>query len=260
MDDRSLRVTHLPNLREQVADKIREAIIGGLFPAGMRLVERELCERLGVSRSSVREALRQLEVEGLVTNPPNKGPIVTVIDTATAQSIYQVRSVLESLAARLFVRNATTGHEAALNLAVDRLAQAYESGNLSKTLPAKTQFYQALLDGAGNPVIADLLRTLNSRISQLRGTSLSSPNRLIESIAEIRALKKALASRDEEAAAQACEDHITKAAEAALQALSTEAPPASKDQKTAKGRRRADQAGSALRLPRSHYRRAPTVA
>ena len=87
MDDRSLRIAHPPNLREQVAEKIRDAIVGGTFPPGMRLIERELCERLGVSRSSIREALRQLEVDGLVTNPPNRGPTVTVIDAATAQSI-----------------------------------------------------------------------------------------------------------------------------------------------------------------------------
>src|ERR1700742_2706582 len=221
MDDRSLRIAHPPNLREQVAEKIRDAIVGGTFPPGMRLIERELCERLGVSRSSIREALRQLEVDGLVTNPPNRGPTVTVIDAGTAQSIYQVRSALESLAARLFVRNATAAHAAALSDAVDRLADAYASGSLSRTLPAKSAFYQALFDGAGNPVITDVLRTLNSRISQLRGTSLSSPNRLTESIAEIRTLQNALISRDEEAAARACEDHIAKAAHAALQALNT---------------------------------------
>lgn len=219
MADQSLRISHAPSLREQVADKLREAIVSGLFPAGMRLVERELCERLGVSRSSIREALRQLEVEGLVTTPPNKGPAVTVIDAATARSIYQVRSALESQAARLFVRNASVSHLEKLTLAVQRLARAYRSGNLSETLPAKTTFYQTLLEGAGNPVITDLLRNLNSRISQLRGMSLSSPNRLVESIAEIRTLEAALLARDEDVAARACEDHIAKAAEAALEAL-----------------------------------------
>jgi GntR family transcriptional regulator, trigonelline degradation regulator len=214
-----LRIAHAPNLREQVADKMRDAIVSGLFRPGMRLVERELCEQLGVSRSSIREALRQLEVEGLVTTPPNKGPAVTVIDAATARSIYQVRSVLESLAARLFVRNARSSHVASLTAAVERLALAYESGSLSEKLPAKTAFYQTLLDGAGNPVVTELLRNLNSRISQLRGRSLSSPNRLVESIAEIRALQAALIARDEDAAALACEAHITKAAEAAFQNL-----------------------------------------
>jgi len=234
MDDRSLRIAHPPNLREQVAEKIRDAIVGGVFAPGMRLVERELCERLGVSRSSIREALRQLEVEGLVTNPPNRGPTVTVIDAAMAQSIYQVRSALESLAARLFVRHATAAHAAALSVAVDRLAKAYESGSLSRTLPAKNAFYQALLEGAGNPVIADALRTLNSRISQLRGTSLSSPNRLTESISEIRTLERALVARDEEAAARACEHHIAKAAHAALEALTAPAaPPTERTKKVA---------------------------
>jgi GntR family transcriptional regulator, trigonelline degradation regulator len=220
MTDHSLRVAHAPNLRDQVAEKLREAIVSGIFPPGMRLVERDLCDRLGVSRSSVREALRQLEVEGLVTTPPNKGPAVSVIDVATARSIYEVRSALESLAVRLFVRNATSLHMEGLARAVKQLARAYESGSLSKTLPAKNAFYQALLEGAGNPVISDLLRNLNSRISQLRGTSLSSPNRLVDSLAEIHALHAALVSRDEDLAARTCEEHIAKAAEAALAALS----------------------------------------
>ncbi len=231
MDDHSLRIAHLPNLREQVADKIREAIVSGRFAGGLRLVERELCELLGVSRSSIREALRQLEVEGLVTTPPNRGPTVTLIDAATAQSIYEVRSALESLAARLFVRHASERHLEQLEKAVEKLALAYNSESLSKTLPAKTDFYQALLNGAGNPVIADLLRTLNSRISSLRATSLSSPNRLADSIAEIRTLLKALSARDEEGAARACEDHVRNAAEAALATLPKQAPAASEQRK-----------------------------
>lgn len=216
-----LRVIPSPNLREQVADSIRDAIVSGAFVPGLRLIERNLCGNLGVSRSSVREALRQLEAEGLVTNSPNRGPFVAVMDPTTALSIYQVRSALESLAVRLFVRNANSLQQKALATAVDRLAEAYQSRDLSDLLPIKGEFYRVLLEGAGNPVISDQLRTLNSRISQLRGASLSSPNRLLDSLAEIRELQSAIASRDEEAAVKACELHVSKAARAALQMLTT---------------------------------------
>jgi DNA-binding GntR family transcriptional regulator len=113
------------------------------------------------------------EVEGLVTNPPAKAPTVTVVDRATAPSIRQVRSALERFAVRLFVRHATQAHEAALSVSLKRLAVAHASGILSQTLPAENAFYEARLDGADHPVIADMLRTLNSRVSQLRGASLS---------------------------------------------------------------------------------------
>jgi GntR family transcriptional regulator, trigonelline degradation regulator len=219
MVESSLRVVHAPNLRDVVADKLREAIVNGIFSPGTRLVERDLCERLGVSRSSIREALRQLEVEGLIANAPNKGPSVAVVDVAAAQAIYEVRSALESLAARLFVRHASDAQLDKLKTAVKNLEKAYATGDLTKTLPAKTAFYDALLDGAWNPIIADLLRMLNSRISQLRGASLSTPNRLAESLAEIRALETALIARDEKAAALACETHIDLAAKAALKNL-----------------------------------------
>ncbi|MBE2212838.1 MAG: GntR family transcriptional regulator, partial [Opitutaceae bacterium] len=100
-DDMSMRVQTLPGLREQVAERLRMAIATGKFPAGARLIERELCEMMGVSRTSLREALRELQADGLITLQPNKGLSVSTVTEETARSIYEVRAMLEGLAARL---------------------------------------------------------------------------------------------------------------------------------------------------------------
>ena len=93
-------------LRLQVLDGLRRAIIEGRLAPGARLTERELTEMMGVSRTVIREALRQLETEGLIANVPNKGPVVRALSLAEAKDLYTIRAVLEGLAARLFVQNA----------------------------------------------------------------------------------------------------------------------------------------------------------
>jgi DNA-binding GntR family transcriptional regulator len=222
--DESLKVAVHPSLREQVAERIRDAIVSGRFAPGARLIERELCELLGVSRTSVREALRELESEGLVTSVPNRGPIVSVVSAKVARDIYQVRTVLEGLAARLFARNASDAQIDALERAVDRLEEIYRNYAPGPFLTAKSEFYRILFEGADNEAAATMLRTIHTRVSQLRVLSISNAQRAETSITEIRLFLAALRARDEDAAWRACITHIENAAAAALAVL--EAPEA----------------------------------
>src|ERR1700754_1197613 len=89
-------------LRHSVTESIRNAILLGRFKGGERLPERALCEMTGVSRTLVREALRQLESEGLITVLPHRGPVVASLSVKQAEGIYQVRIELEGLACQLF--------------------------------------------------------------------------------------------------------------------------------------------------------------
>jgi DNA-binding GntR family transcriptional regulator len=215
-DDLSMRVQTLPGLREQVAERLRMAIATGKFPAGTRLIERELCEMMGVSRTSLREALRELQTDGLITLQPNRGLSVSVITEKTARSIYEVRAMLEGLAARLFARNATSEQIKALRQSVNRLAEVYENFSAEEFIAAKTRFYDVLLEGAGNEVAADMLRRIHTRASQLRVVSLSSSERAHQSIRELRDFVDALEKRDEELAWRLCVAHVEAAAAAAL--------------------------------------------
>ena len=219
MSDDSLRVRSSPTLRQLVVDRLRDAIETGQIAPGTRLIERDLCERLGVSRTSVREALRELEAAELITTQANRGPIVSIVTAEMARSIYEVRTVLEGLAARMFARHATSAQVTALEDSVERLACVYGDYTAAGFLKAKAEFYRILLEGAGNPVAADMLRAIHTRVSQLRATSLSDPARAQESLAEIRAFVAALVARDEDAAWDLCVRHVQNAADAALRML-----------------------------------------
>src|ERR1700744_6795818 len=99
---------HVPrastSLRVLVEDRLRQAIRTGVLKPGQRLIERELCELTGVGRTSIREALRQLEAEGLVTTIPHRGPSVSTISLDEARQLYAVRALLEGHAGREFAR------------------------------------------------------------------------------------------------------------------------------------------------------------
>ena len=219
-NDISMRVTAVAApVRRQTAKVLRNAITSGRFAPGQRLVERDLCELLGVSRPSVREALRELESDGLIDIIPNRGPSVKNLTATDAVSVYQVRASLEALAARLFVEHATDVQVEQLGTAVDQLADAYDSLDVERILAAKQEFYDVFFEGSGNNVIQSLLRSLNDRVTLLRRLTLTSPKRAKQSIREIRGLVAAIRRRDADAAAEASEHHIQRAAKVALKGL-----------------------------------------
>jgi DNA-binding GntR family transcriptional regulator len=218
--DSSMRVAPVAApIRSQVVETLRTAITTGRFSPGQRLVEKDLCDLLGVSRPSVREALRELESEGLIQTIPNRGPLVSRLTPQDAAGIYEVRGVLEALAAKLCAERATADQIKSLGVSVDALEAASRSGDVEQVLVAKKRFYETLLEGSQNVIIPSLLRTMNARITQLRRVSLSSTERLPETIKEIRAVVAAIKARDPEAAFQASLKHIEKAKKVATAKL-----------------------------------------
>jgi DNA-binding GntR family transcriptional regulator len=206
-------------LRHQVENVIRQAIMSGRFAPGARLIERELCETLGVSRTSVREALRRLEAEKLVRSVPHKGPVVAIMSKQEAAELYAIRGLLEGFAAGEFARIADDAAiaqfgEKAKALRVQALAQ-----DQAGVLKAKTELYDVLLDNCGNGLVKEILTSLYSRVNLLRATSLMHPDRLPTSLREIDKLFKALKARDAGAAEAAARLHVSNAEKAAMRML-----------------------------------------
>ncbi|HEY9280025.1 MAG TPA: GntR family transcriptional regulator [Eoetvoesiella sp.] len=204
------------SLKQQVIDRLRGAILDGSFSSGQKLVEKDLCAMLGISRTLLREALQHLEAEQLITNVPHKGPMVAVVDEAEARAIYQVRQALEGLAGEGFAQNASAEQMHALRQSIEYLESEDVVSTTQKLLGAKNRFYEALLKGCGNQIVANVLTQLNNRITLLRRLSLAQTGRIQETRKELTAIADALESRNSALAKQLCEEHVAKAAQIAM--------------------------------------------
>src|SRR6202023_1292656 len=203
-------------LRRQVLDELRQSIIAGRLAPGSRLLERELIAMMGVSRTVIREALRQMESEGLVANIPNKGPVVRELTLAEAKDLYSIRAVLEGLAARLFTENASPAQKKLLEQALKATAQSYENGDPTTILEAKNRFYEVLFEGAGSETLSSMIGTLHVRIWRWRALGLSHPqsstDRSKESMEGLRGMLAAIKARDPGLAERTIWAEVTKAA------------------------------------------------
>jgi GntR family transcriptional regulator, trigonelline degradation regulator len=212
-------------LRRQVLEELRQSIIAGRLKPGCRLVERELIAMMGVSRTVIREALRQLESEGLVEVIPNKGPIVRELTLAEARDLYSVRAVLEGLAARLFAENAKKHDVEALESELDVIAEAYEGGEHSLILEAKNRFYEILFEGAGSESLSLMIGLLHVRICRWRALGLGHPRRSSQrwkdSVERLRGLVQAVKKRDGALAEKILREEVTEAAAEVVRLLET---------------------------------------
>jgi DNA-binding GntR family transcriptional regulator len=210
-------------LRRDVVDALRTAIIEGRLAPGARLTERELIEMTGVSRTVIREALRQLESEGVIETIPNKGPIVRKLTRDEAKDLYLIRSVLEGLAARMFVANATREDIAALSQALDETAIAYRDGDPENVLNAKNRFYDILFRGAGSETLSSMIATLHARIWRWRALGLGHPRRSRgrskEAVKGLRDLLKSIERRDADEAEEIARLEVSNAAKEVMRIL-----------------------------------------
>jgi len=203
-------------LRNRIIAALRSAIETGLLAPGTRLVEKDLCEQLDVSRTSLREALRELQADGNLEYTSNRSLTVSVISREDAENVYRIRSVLEALVVEQFIEKAGDADLRLLARDSDALKSAYRSGVLERMMVAKRAFYDRICSGAENGIAFDIINRLVLRTSSLRSRSLVRKERQQESIKEIDALVRAIQKRDVAAARQAAIDHVRHAARSAL--------------------------------------------
>lgn len=206
-------------LRQQVVRLVREDILEEKLVPGQRLVESALCEAYGVSRTVIREALRQLETEHLISVVPNLGPIVAVLSAEEIKAIYVVRASLEGLAGKLFAENASAEQRAELIKLRKRLDKEYRKGDVESREYIKADFYNQLTTGAGNEILTETLNSFHARIAIFRRYAFVDEARIEPSIEELEQIIEAAAvKRDGDAAWKACEHHILLAGDLAINA------------------------------------------
>jgi GntR family transcriptional regulator, trigonelline degradation regulator len=195
-------------VRAQLAQKLRRLVTDGIYKPGDRMTERELCERLSVSRPSVREALRQLEAEGLVDILPNRGPVVRMVGTSDVMELWEVRTALETLIARRFALHGTDRQIEELEKAIRAFDAALRSGDVGFIKSTKAALFEAFAAGANSEILTIYFRQVNARLSFLWSSSLMFPGRPAESIGELFALLTAIKNRNAAASEAAMLLHI----------------------------------------------------
>lgn len=205
--DLAIAVSERQSLNDKVLGALREAILSGVFKPGDRLVEGRLAERFGVSRNPVREALKALGNEGLITIVPRRGAVVTELSESEAADVVELRAALEGFSARLAARRLEPDAGEALARVLARGEEAAARGDIEELHQLNDQFHGQLANAGSNRVLADFMRTLRAKTHWLFASV--SRARAEESWREHAAILRAVLDRDEEMAALLASRHVT---------------------------------------------------
>ncbi len=206
-------------LREVVVENIRQAIISGQFPAGMRLMELQLAEEMGVSRTPVREAIRKMELEGLVVMIPRRGAYVANISIKDINEVYEVRTALDVLAAGLAAEKITDEEVAEMRRLIEVDRPLVAEKNYPKIIENDTAFHDIIYRASGNRRCMTIINNLREQITAIRGSSMPYPGRLEVMLEEHTAIVDAIAKHNAKKAQEAVRVHMENAERTLLRVI-----------------------------------------
>lgn len=198
-------------LREIVFEAIREAIINGDLKQGERLMETQLADEMGVSRTPVREAIRKLELEGFVVMIPRKGAYVAGLSLKDIVDVFEIRAALEALAGSLAAERMTDDELEELERLLVRIGECAERKDVEQFVELDTQFHDILFQASRNARLSQMINNLRDQIQRFRTTSLAYPGRLKYAFDEHKKIVEALSERNSELVAILAKDHIESA-------------------------------------------------
>ncbi len=198
---------YLP-LRDVVFNTLRQAILKGELAPGERLMEIQLAERLGVSRTPIREAIRKLELEGLVLMIPRKGAEVAKISEKSLRDVLEVRRSLEELAIELACQRMSDEEIEELQKAQDDFRSAVESGNVMRIAEADEAYHDVIFKGTGNDRLVQILNNLREQMYRYRLEYIKDEDKRQILLVEHDNILNALRQRHMEEAKEAMREHI----------------------------------------------------
>ncbi len=210
-------------LRELVFTTLRQAILKGELQPGERLMEIQLAEKMGVSRTPIREAIRKLANEGLVTMIPRKGAIVAGISEKMLRDVLQVRMTLEKMAYECAFGNITDEDIEQMRRAEAEFEEAVENGDLVGIAEADERFHFIIYSAANNDKLKEILTSLKENMYRYRMEYAKNRDARHELIEEHRAIMQTFADRDAENGLRYVERHIANQESAVLNKLKQEA-------------------------------------
>ena len=196
------------SLRGRVFHKIREDILTGRYSQNEAMKELQISKELGVSRTPVREALRQLELEGLVTIIPNKGAVVSGINAKDIADIYAIRSMIEGLSAQWAAENITEEQLDEFEEIVYLSEFHLKKGHIDQLYELDNKFHEMLYEASRSKILKHVLSDFHHYVQRVRRTSLSAPERAEKSINEHKAILEALRNGDGELARSLTNVHV----------------------------------------------------
>ncbi len=196
-------------LHDQVAGRVRDLITEGALEPGARIDETRLVERLGVSRTPFREALRTLAAEGLVVIRPSKGSVVRKWEPGEVLSMLEVLGHLERLAARLACERAPDAEIEALLALHERMMALYEARDRLPCFKLNQAFHSGLAAASGNGTLREVQGSIQARLKRIRFIGNDEPSRWACAVAEHEEMARALRARDGERLGEAMARHLT---------------------------------------------------
>jgi DNA-binding GntR family transcriptional regulator len=207
----SIRVKALP---QEVAKRIREMIRQGILKKGDRILEKPLCEALGVSRTPLREGLRLLSSEGLIELIPNRGARVIELSMRDVREMFFVMSILEGTCARECAKNIDEKGMEKLENLFDRLEKHFKERDHENYMAVNHSYHTLVQELAGNRILSEVINGLRQRILLYRYRQIYQPNRLDASMQEHRNLHAGFRRKNPEEAERLMKEHLMKQCEA----------------------------------------------
>lgn len=195
-------------IREVVYESIRSTLIEGKVPAGERFVEKEYSQRLNISRTPVREALKQLENEDLVEYIPRVGVVVKRITKEDVIEIYKIRESLEVLVAECAMENITPEEIIAINELLDVTEEMNNEGNIEKVIELFSEFNTLIYKASKMKRLPIMISNLNTYLQRFRNISILDNNRREKALLEHRLILNAIVSKDKELASSVIKNHL----------------------------------------------------
>ena len=207
------------SLRSKVFKALENDILEGIYKPGENLTEIKLSEQLGVSRTPIREAIRQLELEGLVKFVPNKGAVVLGITWEDIQDIYVIRTLIEGLAVRWATEKMTEKEMEALKESVE-LSEFYTyKNNMENLRKFDSTFHALIYEACKSRPLNHMLTTFHHYVQKARAVSFAIPGRANEALEEHKAILQAMTSRDSASAEKLMIQHVQNAKDNLLSQL-----------------------------------------
>jgi len=206
-------------LRDVIFDTLREAIIVGELKPGERLMEVQLAERMGVSRTPVREAIRKLELEGLVEMLPRKGAHVADLSVKDIMDVLEVRATLDGLASSLSALRINDDEIKELRHLLDQFVGYVEKENLQGSIKKDVEFHDVIYRSSRNDKLIQISNNLREQIQRFRVIYIKDYSSTKELVREHNAILEAITGRDPEAAMRAAQIHIKNQEEAIIRSV-----------------------------------------